>query len=132
MRDRPIGFPRTVHAADLNDAADRQSDEISTRCQRHVMCPPVGALEDEIPALVQFIDEALGRDPPGDGTGTLGIEDRKVIAGGSEGTLHRPDNIAAFAELPQRRFHIGAQHPDAGPLLLGETQLGEVPKPAQA
>src|SRR6185437_10912609 len=67
--------------ADRDDRPDRQCAEVHSRGHGNMVGTAVDSIHDQVSALIEGVEDALGDQPPGDRFGKLGIsEGRKVSA----------------------------------------------------
>ena len=118
--DGPVGdadLSRLRH--DTDDRAFGNCRKIGALADADEMAAAIPAVDDQIMTVGMLVGEPAGREPPDQGRDVSRarivdrlIDRRTIDAARGEGTLHRADNVAALADLPQRPLEIARQLPD--------------------
>ena len=92
-----------------------------------MMDPPVDSIDDKVDLVAQLIGQPLADDPAGHrDRGGIAMEEDAFRATRltpySEGTMDGFDDVAAFTELPQGRFELIGETPNAGLDLPGQPE----------
>ncbi|BCH32746.1 hypothetical protein MesoLjLc_46760 [Mesorhizobium sp. L-8-10] len=137
-RDGAVGrAARVLGRADLDDAADPRILDAGRVEAGDIMSAPVDAVDHDGQVLAQLVGQIFVDDAAGDrdfGRGIVNLEGHRIAlrAVGLQRLVHVSDDVAALAQLAQRRFHPLAEFPDAWRVLGGEPHLLQLGETARA
>lgn len=141
LRDRSdgaIGGPlRRICGANFNNAADTGIFDAGRGNAGKMVCSPVDAVHHERQVLAHLVGEIFVHDAAGDGCRgccIVKLEGHRItfLPISLERLVHVADDVAALTEFTQRRFHLRAKFPDAGPVFGGQPHLFQFGETAQA
>src|SRR4051794_13433427 len=82
--------------------------------KREVVGAPVNAFDDQIAAVIELVDAALGCDSADDSRiPGVTVDHDKVTLLSTQRSLHRPNDVAPLAHRSQGRLNVFVEDPDA-------------------
>lgn len=96
--------------------------------------PPIGAIDDEVASVAQLVGQTLAGHPADDRRAALPLLRRRKNGQftplSAHGALQGSDDVAALVERSQGLLGVRLQDPDAGSLLLGQSETLQLLQPS--